>query len=257
MFHNFAYACAFATLLAVPATARDVPANVKAFYDQVRGRQQCSTVLKTGFHSKEGGKGDYGYCGDYLSNYNVIYIQGSGGRLANMDIDCDGAQTHGDGRCGSSTDTQSQTSFKSEIQGYKAGINDLNAYVHPYVVFGNDGSKPGWPTFDPKKHGIEPLSVMAVVCNNKVIYGIWGDTNGDDGSQAMVGEASLSLATACFGTGMNGNAGHDQSDVLYIAFPGKDAVPGAHGATWAANTYDEFEDSISALGNRLLKRIRA
>ncbi|KAK1479562.1 fungal chitosanase [Colletotrichum cuscutae] len=208
MFHNFAYACAFATLLAVPATARDVPANVKAFYDQVRGRQQCSNVLKTGFHSKEGGKGDYGYCGDYLSNYN-------------------------------------------------AGINDLNAYVHPYVVFGNDGSKPGWPTFDPKKHGIEPLSVMAVVCNNKVIYVIWADTNGDDGSQAMVGEASLSLATACFGTGMNGNAGHDQSDVLYIAFPGKDAVPGAHGATWAANTYDEFEDSISALGNRLLKRIRA
>lgn len=56
---------------------------------------------------------------------------------------------------------------------------------------------------------------------------------------------------------MNGNAGHDQSDVLYIAFPGKDAVPGAQGAKWAAGSYDEFEGSISALGNRLLKRIRA
>jgi hypothetical protein len=32
------------------------------------------------------------------------------------------------------------------------------------------------------------------------VYGIWGDTNGDDGDEAMVGEASISLATACFGS---------------------------------------------------------
>lgn len=71
----------------------------------------------------------------------------------------------------------------------------------------------------------------------------------------MVGEASISLATACFGKGMNGNAGHDTNDVLYIAFPGGDAVPGAKGAKWNAQNYNDFENSITALGDKLIKRI--
>ena len=87
------------------------------------------------------------------------------------------------------------------------------------------------------------------------IYGVWGDTNGDDGPQAMVGEASISLATACFGRGINGNAGHDENDVLYIAFPGADAVPGADGAAWSAQNFDDFEASISALGDKLVQRL--
>jgi hypothetical protein len=34
-----------------------------------------------------------------------------------------------------------------------------------------------------------------------------------------VGEASIALATACYGISVNGNSGHDENDVLYIAFP--------------------------------------
>jgi hypothetical protein len=71
----------------------------------------------------------------------------------------------------------------------------------------------------------------------------------------MVGEASISMATACFGTSMNGNNGHDQTDVLYIAFPGSDAVPGANGANWGATSWQSFESSIEALGNKLIQRI--
>lgn len=71
----------------------------------------------------------------------------------------------------------------------------------------------------------------------------------------MVGEASISLATACFGKKINGNSGHDEDDVLYIAFTGQDAVPGAHGAAWSAKSYDEFEKSITALGDKLVARI--
>lgn len=82
---------------------------------------------------------------------------------------------------------------------------------------------------------------------------MWGDTNGDDGPP-LVGEASLSLATACFGKSMNGNNGHDETDVLYIAFPGDDAVPGSS-ANWTATNFQQFEDSITALGNRLIQRI--
>ena len=85
-----------------------------------------------------------------------------------MDIDCDGQQGGAgeDGRCGSSGDTQSQTKFKDNIAGYNVGISDLNAKVHTYVVFGNDDTS---PSFDPQKHGIEPLSVMAVVCGGKLV----------------------------------------------------------------------------------------
>jgi hypothetical protein len=45
----------------------------------------------------------------------------------------------------------------------------LDAFYHPYVVFGNEGTKEGWKTFDPEKHGVKPLSVMAVVCKDKMV----------------------------------------------------------------------------------------
>ncbi|KAK1991426.1 fungal chitosanase [Colletotrichum falcatum] len=243
------------TLLATPTLTIEIPRDVKNFFSFIRVRGKCKHALSTGFHSVQGDGGDFVYCGDFVDKYKIIYLQGTKGDLANMDVDCDGAQGGGDGRCGSSTDTQSQTTFRDVLRGYNAGPQDLNASLHPYVVFGNDGTKSGWPTFDPTQHGVQPLSVMAVICNDKVVYGIWGDTNGDDGPQAMIGEASISLATACYGDVINGNSGHDENDVLYIAFTGDDAVPGAQGAAWNASTYDDFESSISDLGNVLLTRV--
>ncbi|KAF4584141.1 putative chitosanase precursor [Ophiocordyceps camponoti-floridani] len=172
-----------------------------------------------------------------------------------MDIDCDGDSTapFNDTRCKSSLDTQSQTSFREELAPY--GITDLNANIHTYVVFGNTGSKPGWPTFDPAAHGIKPLSVMAVVCGQRLVYGIWGDTNGDDGKKAMVGEASISLATACYGDSVDGDQGHDENDVLYLAFPGEAAVPGPDGAAWNASDPLEFERSLEPIGDMLVSGI--
>ncbi|OHE92055.1 fungal chitosanase [Colletotrichum orchidophilum] len=247
--------CLLFILLATPALTRDIPSNLQDFYAFVRGRNKCHHVLASGFHSSEGDSGGFGYCGDYLDDYKIIYLQGKNGELANMDVDCDGEQAGGDGRCGSSTDTQSETTFHDELRGYGTGRRDLNASVHTYVVFGNEGTKSGWPTFDPAKHGVKPLSVMAVICNNKLLYGVWGDTNGDDGPQAMVGEASISLATACYGNSVNGNSGHDDNDVLYIAFTGNDAVPGASGANWTASNYEDFQSSITNIGNRLIERV--
>ena len=87
-----------------------------------------------------------------------------------MDIDCDGEQggPSDDGRCGSSGDTQDITAFQDTVASYGKGINDLNANADPYVVFGNDGGS-GWDTFDPQQYGVEPLSVMAVVCGDKLV----------------------------------------------------------------------------------------
>lgn len=71
----------------------------------------------------------------------------------------------------------------------------------------------------------------------------------------MVGEAAISLATACYGKSINGNNGHDDDDVLYIAFPGNDAVPGDEGADWNATNFKDFESSLSSVGDKLVARI--
>ncbi|PLB46569.1 chitosanase [Aspergillus steynii IBT 23096] len=229
------------------AFARDIPSNVAAFYVHAKNAGTCSgsDLLQGGFHDTDDGPTSYGYCNRYMGDTG-FYLKGPNKELVNMDIDCDGEQTSGDGRCGSSEDTQGQTAFQEEVSQY--GISDLNAYIHPYVVLGNEGNYD--PTFDPREHGVEPLSIVAVVCNGKLVYGIWGDTNGDDG-KPLVGEASLATATACFGEEMNGDNGHDEKDVLYIAFSGKEAVPGDK-AKWDAESYDEFEESIAELGDKLV-----
>ncbi|KAI1422273.1 chitosanase [Xylaria sp. FL1777] len=250
------------TLLALAAlagvsTARDVPDNVRNLYNKIKHQGQCSNVLKGGFYALEDGKNDYTYCGDRLKSKGIIYQQGKNGALSDMDIDCDGVQGSeaDDGRCGNSADEQSVTSFADTVKGYGRGVHDLDPYIHPYVVFGNAGSRTGFVNFDPSAHGVKPLSIIAVVCGDQLIYGIWGDQNGDDDPKPLIGEASISLATACFGKKITGNNGHDETDVLYIAFSGSHAVPGAHGAKWNASNYHEFEASIQSLGDQLVSKL--
>lgn len=43
--------------LAAVAAARDIPTNVRDFYNSVRGARQCSNKLKSGFHSIDGDDG--------------------------------------------------------------------------------------------------------------------------------------------------------------------------------------------------------
>lgn len=80
-----------------------------------------------------------------------------------MDIDCDGANDSA-GACSNDPSGQGETAFKDTVQSF--GINDLDANIHPYVVFGNEGAD---PSFSPEQFGMQPLSVMAVVCNNQVV----------------------------------------------------------------------------------------
>ena len=182
---RFAQALALTAGLSATTLARDVPQNLKDLASAAKSNT-CKHYLQTGFYDEDGGSKDFGYCGDHLTDSGIIYLSGPKGKLANMDIDCDG-KGPGDGRCGSSTDTQSQTAFEDEVAKLSGNkIKDLNANVHTYVVFGNDDTN---PAFDPQKYGMEPLSVMAVVCGDKLVYGIWGDTNGDDGPPPCQAEA--------------------------------------------------------------------
>ncbi|OAQ59425.1 fungal chitosanase [Pochonia chlamydosporia 170] len=240
--------------IAALASAATVPDNVKKFLDSVRSQGECTNKLQTGLtlsDSESDTDNTYSYCGD---RQGVIYLQGTGGKLADMDVDCDGATVpiDGDTRCNASQDTIPETTFKDNVKQF--GIDDLNAYIHSYVVFGNTGSKEGFVNFNPQEFGMEPLSVMAVVCGDQMFYGVWGDTNGDDQPRAAIGEASLSLATLCFGNGINGNAGHGEPDVLYIGFTGRDSVADAS-VNWKAGSAQEFQDSLATFGDRLIKNL--
>ncbi|CAG9947203.1 unnamed protein product [Clonostachys rosea f. rosea IK726] len=250
------------------ALGLDVPANVRQFYNDVKAKGKCDNKLSSGFYNDEFGGPDMSYCGDHMADSGIIYLAGpstgtkSSGMFSNMDVDCDGTQApiNGDTRCGDTPQTQSRTSARLTVAGYNAGISDLNPHIHPYVVFGNSGENgKGFPTFEPSEYGMEMASVMAVVCGDKMFYGVWGDENADNGPRPSVGEVSLSLATACYGQKMSGRdedgSSHNDYDVLYIGFTGKDAVPGAKGANWAAGSFDEFHSSIKSLGDKLVSKI--
>lgn len=77
-----------------------------------------------------------------------------------MDVDCDGSDDKV-GDCSNDPTGFGETAFKDTVQSY--GISDLNANIHPYVVFNEP------PFFNAEQHGMKPLSVMAVVCNNQVV----------------------------------------------------------------------------------------
>ncbi|TQV93105.1 hypothetical protein V2A60_003584 [Cordyceps javanica] len=218
--------------LGAVASAYDLPDNLRSLY-QAHLSGECGNALSGPFSTGAV------YCGDIP---NAIFLKGPDGEYDNMDIDCDGANNAA-GDCANDPSGQGQTAFVDTVSTY--GIRDLDANLHSYVVFGNEG---GSPSFSPRDHGVRPLSVMAVVCNNQ-FYGVWGDTNGF----TSTGEASLALAKLCFpNDGLNGDAGHDEKDVLYLAFTGDEAVPGRDGANWAAGSPEEFEDSIKAIGDRLV-----
>lgn len=122
----------------------------------------CSNKLASGFSATYGGSPSFSYCGDVP---NAVFISGDAGQLSDMDIDCDGANNSA-GDCANDPTGQGQTAFKDEIQQYNVGIEDLDSNAHPFVVLGNTGAS---PSFDMTSAGVEPLSVVAVVCNNQLV----------------------------------------------------------------------------------------
>ncbi|KAF2250989.1 glycoside hydrolase family 75 protein [Trematosphaeria pertusa] len=238
-------------LLASLATAREVPSNLKSFYDAHKS-SDCPNAISIPYSSGQA-NADTVYCKDNASS--AIYLKDTSGGYADVDIDCDGAGM-GTGDCGDDQSGQSQTAFKDLVQEYSNNaIDDLNTHIHTFVVLGNDNSPDegdGGAPFDPTADaGIEPLSVVAVVCGEKLVYGVWGDVNGGK----VTGETSISLAKMCFpDEDISGNSGHSEHDVLYLAFPGEGAVP-KDSAVWGAASAEEFEASLAEVGDRLVQEI--
>jgi hypothetical protein len=149
-------------LTAAAAAAYDIPANLQTFYDGVKNGG-CKSFLKGDSNLQDGqGNKGFGFCNDLPG---AVYLSGPG-ELGDMDIDCDGTA-----ECGGDGDHQSQTAFDSELQEGGYGLKSLAADKQPYVVLGTNDVPVDTLSGGP----VSPLSVVAVVCNNQLHYGIFGE----------------------------------------------------------------------------------
>lgn len=146
---------------AATVTAYDIPASLQTFYNGVKNGG-CTSWLNGKHDQNDGyGKTGFGFCTDTTG---IVYLSGPG-MIGDMDVDCDGSSI-----CGGDGSWQGQTAFDDELQNKGYGLESLEASVHTYVVLGTKDidvdSLNGGP--------IEPLSVMAVVCNNELHYAVFG-----------------------------------------------------------------------------------
>ncbi|KAJ5212877.1 hypothetical protein N7449_000046 [Penicillium cf. viridicatum] len=118
------------------AFAHEVPANLQEIYKSHKAAK-CDNLLAKGF--SDGSKGtDMGYCSD-IDGAIFLHSISKGGAYADMDVDCDGAN-NSEGGCSNDPSGQAVTAFQNEVKHF--GIKDLDANIHPYIVFGNEEHKP-------------------------------------------------------------------------------------------------------------------
>ncbi|KAJ6781485.1 hypothetical protein PWT90_02689 [Aphanocladium album] len=147
--------------------------------------------------------------------------------VADMDVDCDGIDSH----CKGNDDGETHTDFGA-----------LAAYEVPFVVIPNKFASE-------HEKELAGNNLVAVICNGKLYYGVFGDTDGD--SPQEIGEASWLMANTCFpGEGLNGGQGHSDADVTYIFFTGDDSVlpDNAIGKNYLTN----FQ-ALKNLGDKLMR----
>jgi len=167
--------------------AADTSINARGIFDAAKCWE--SDVMAT-FSSGHGNKVKiFGDWLDLIDGMPLIYF------TADMDVDCDGVNY----RCANNPDGQPLTSF-----------GQLDASKVPFFVIPEKFYR------SHKKH-IKPNSLGAMICNGKMVYGIFGDTNG--GNPQIIGEASILTAQTCFPKDkLDGGRGHTRADVLYILF---------------------------------------
>ncbi|HEX7699327.1 MAG TPA: glycoside hydrolase family 75 protein [Kofleriaceae bacterium] len=126
---------------------------------------------------------------------------------ADLDVDCDGLMS-ADCNINADPDYQNQTAA-TDSHG-----NALDAAALPYVVVPGHSTRWDYRTAD-----LHFGSVFAVIYQDKVEYGVFGDI----GPTAIIGEASYAMASA-LGIDPDPSTGGVDSGVTYIAFTGTAAV---------------------------------
>jgi len=126
---------------------------------------------------------------------------------ADLDVDCDGLMSS---QCNSMTDPD----YMNQTAAVDSHQQPLDAAALPYVVV--PGHSARW---DYRASDLHTGSVFAVIYQDKVVYGVFGDL----GPTAIIGEASYAMANA-LGINPNPSSGGAASGVTYIAFTGTAAV---------------------------------
>ena len=128
---------------------------------------------------------------------------------ADMDVDCDGKTT---AQCNSNTDP----SYQNQTSATDSNNGPLDAAALPYVVIPLPSSR-----FDYGAGGLALGSVVAVLYNGQLQYGVFGD----EGPSDIIGEASYAMAKS-LGIDPDPATGGVDSGVTYIAFTGPTGVVG-------------------------------
>lgn len=126
---------------------------------------------------------------------------------ADLDVDCDGKPS---AKCSLQTDP----AYQPETSATDSSGAPLDAATLPYVVVPLPSDR-----FDYNAAGLALGSVIAVIYKGKVVYGVFGD----EGPEAIIGEASYAMAVA-LGIDPDPSTGGADSGVTYIAFTGAGAV---------------------------------
>lgn len=190
-----------AIVTAVVPAAHAAPVAAGPTADQLRDRVAgCETQVSNGLYAeREGMTRDIPVCGTGAA---VHWKSG-------MTIDCDGQRTE---QCNEQTDPW----FQPETAFPQSDGQPLIASELPFVVLPLASD-----IWDYRDSGLAGGTVVAVVYQNKVVYGVVGDL----GPSGQIGEASYAMAAA-LGIDPDPSTGGVSGKVVdYIAFPGVVADP--------------------------------
>jgi hypothetical protein len=150
--------------------------------------------------------GPYAAGSSLPANISICGLPGAVFWKADLDVDCDGKVS---AQCNAMTDPW----FMDQTAASDSAGEPLDAANLPFVVI------PGKSTrFDYRMAGLAMGSVVAVIYESEVVYGVLGDV----GPTAYIGEASYRMAEL-LGIDPDPRTGGIESGVSYIAFTGDDA----------------------------------
>ncbi|KAK7943296.1 uncharacterized protein PG986_012409 [Apiospora aurea] len=211
---NFLTILITAALVSLCVT-REIPFRVKQFQDRLREGRQCDETLASGLRTSLDGPKSINNLGTIVATMSIPQAVSSGFL--------------------SKTSTLIFTlTSRWETSGQAKEVVATS-----------------W-NLTPQDEVVEPLSLVAVVCNEKMFYGLWADTNNDTVPQPLVGQLSVAMAKMCYGEdAVETQQRLDASDLMFLAFTGTQAAPGYYGANWGAETPEEFEQGLALLGDKL------
>ena len=150
--------------------------------------------------------GPYSSDGSGTEDISICGFPGAVAWTADLDVDCDGKMSTA---CNLSTDP----SYMDQTAATDSNGDPLDAATLPFVVIPGRGTR-----FDYIDAGLGMRSVVAVIYDGKVEYGVLGDV----GPQPIIGEASYRMAEL-LGIDPDPSTGGAESGVAYIAFIGTES----------------------------------